>query len=464
MNINLYQEQKLILTNEMKVSLQLLQMPIYDLQEYIEKELDENPMLEIDYDIPEENDSIEAIDTKTAQNEKEEFDYEKLLLVNNDDFRNELTNVVHDDKEYNPLDYLSQQTSLKDLLKEQLLDINENETIRSICEYLIELVNKDGFIVDDMKDIATDLNIDLPLAIECLNLIKDLQPVGIGAKDFRECLIIQIKKNQCLDPKLELIIQEHLELLADNKLKELAKILGITMNQLQDYVSIIKSLEPKPARGFYTGDEIGYIIPEAFVRKIGEEYFIIMNDSMLPRLHVNSYYHQIMKYENNQETARYMKDKISTALALMKGIEQRRKTIYRILELIVKYQKDYLDKGIAYLKPMILNQVATELNLHESTISRAIKEKYISIPSGTVKLKQLFTTGINSSSGEQEISSNKIKQDINQLIKNEDKQNPISDQEICELLKQDHIIISRRTVAKYRDELGIRSSTKRKVY
>jgi RNA polymerase sigma-54 factor len=200
------------------------------------------------------------------------------------------------------------------------------------------------------------------------------------------------------------------------------------------------------------------------VKKIGEEYYIIMNDSMLPRLNVNTYYRSMIKEGHNQEVTDFLKDKVNHAIYFIKGIEQRRLTIYRILELIIKYQKDYFDHGEAYLKPMNLKDLASELNLHESTVSRAIKDKYISAPGGTLKLKNLFTKGILIGVGEEDVSTNRIKKTIEQLIKAEDSRKPLSDQEICDLLNKENLNIARRTAAKYREELGCRASSKRKKY
>lgn len=463
MNQNMQQEQRLILTSDMKLSLQLLQMPIYDLQECIEKELNENPLLEIDY-----NKSADDEDTDYADSKKEEeaFYYDKFINDNNyDNFRGE---IIHhdsdDDYDSNPFNYISKTASLKDYLKEQLLERNENEETLSICAYLMEFINEDGFITEDVQDIALFISKPYPLVYNALKILKDFQPWGIGAKDFRESLMIQLKKQNNYNKKIEEIIMKHLELLAGNKLKELAKILGDTVENVQNYVNIIKSLEPKPARGFYTGEVIQYIVPEAFLKKIGKEYYIIMNDDILPKLNVNSYYQRILKENNSQEAVSYMKDKINNALALMKGIEQRRNTIYRIIEKITEYQKDYFDKGEAYLKPMNMKELAVELNLHESTVSRAVKDKFISVPNGTIRLRDLFTNGINNGAEEENISTNVVKKEIQRLVKEEDKQNPLSDQAIYELLKNQNMNISRRTVAKYREEMGIRSSGKRKIF
>lgn len=463
MKQNIQQEQKLLLTNDMKLSLQLLQMPINDLQECIEKELDENPLLEIDYNKSADNEETDYEDTKK---EEEAFYYDKFIKNHNyDNYGSEIIyHDLDDDYDSNPFNYISQTASLKDYLKEQLLERNENEEVLDICAYLIEFINEDGFITEDVQDIALFISKPYPLIYNALEILKDFQPWGIGAKDFRESLMIQLKKHNNYNEKIEEIIMKHLELLAGNKLKELAKILGDTVENVQNYANIIKSLEPKPARGFYTGEVTQYIVPEAFLKKVGQEYYIIMNDDILPKLNVNSYYQRILKKNSSQETVSFMKDKINNALALMKGIEQRRNTIYRIIEKITEYQKDYFDKGEAYLKPMNMKELAVELNLHESTVSRAVKDKFISVPGGTIRLRDLFTNGINNGTEKENISTNVIKKEIHRLIKEEDKLNPLSDQTIYELLTNQNMNISRRTVAKYREELGIRSSGKRKVF
>lgn len=467
MDINLGQklqlEQKLILTQEMKISLQLLQMPIQELQECIDRELDENPILEIDYD---NNETTEDIDETKPTNEKELYDYDKLLCSNSfEGYHEELSYYDSDDDfNNNPFNYISHQCSLKDYIKDQLIDRMESKVIRSICEYLVEFINEDGFITEDIHELSTELNQPYDTVMSALNIIKELQPWGIGARDFRECLLIQLKKNNLYDNNLEKIIMNYLELLAGNKLKELAKTLGITIEETQQFVNVIKSLEPKPTRGFHTDEVIHYIVPEAYLRKIGEDYYIVMNDSILPRLNVNTYYQRIIKEDGNQETVGFMKDKVNGALALIKGIEQRRKTIYRIIEKLIHYQKEYFDKGEAYLKPMTLKDLAVELNLHESTVSRAIKDKYISSPKGTILLKDMFSNGVTNHIGQEDISTSIIKKEIVRLVKAEDKHNPLSDQSICEMLKSSNMNISRRTVAKYREALSILPSGKRKVY
>jgi len=465
MNQKMQQEQKMILTIEMQLSLKLLQMPIYDLQERIEKELDENPILEIDY--TNSDDVVDADINKEVFSDKEDiFDYHSFLQQSKYDGNIGDISYINNDEDNinNPFNYISKTTSLKEYLKEQLIDRNDRREIRNISEYLIECINGDGYITDDIKDIVVDITESYEKVAAALKIVQDLQPWGIGAKDFKESLIIQLRKRNINDNNIFKIIDNHLDLLADNKYKELARILTVDFETVQRYADIIKSLEPKPARGFYTGEETKYIVPEAYIKKIDHDYYIIMNDDILPKLNVNSYYCDIIKDDGNQEAVNFIKDKVNSALYLIKGIEQRRNTIYRVLEKIIEIQRDYFDKGELYLKPMNLKNISIDLNLHESTISRAIKDKFISIPIGTVKIKDLFTNGIYSGDYSEDVSTKTIKKELGKIIMEEDKHNPLSDQSICDVLNDLNLNISRRTVAKYRDELGIKSSSKRKIF
>ena len=266
-----------------------------------------------------------------------------------------------------------------------------------------------------------------------------------------------------LDEKLEEIIDEYLDLIADNKFAVIAKNLNITPKEAQDLGDIIKGLEPKPSRGFFTGDDVKFIIPDAAIRKIDGEYFVIMNEGVIPRLSISSLYKDIINNKEDESTESYVKEKLNSAMFLIKSIEQRKSTLLRILEQVVEKQKEYFDKGQKYLKPMTLKEMAEILKIHESTVSRAIKDKYILTSFGTVKIKDLFTGGLSTSKNNSEdVAVINIKKQIKEMIDAEDKKKPLSDQIICDELNKKKLNISRRTVAKYREELGIRSSSKRK--
>ncbi|MDU4472961.1 MAG: RNA polymerase factor sigma-54, partial [Clostridium perfringens] len=295
-----------------------------------------------------------------------------------------------------------------------------------------------------------------------------LEPAGIGARDLKECLEIQLERKGENDPIVKEIIYNHLDDLADNKYQVIAKDLAITPKKAQDYGDLIKTLEPKPSRGFYTGDEVGFIIPDAEIRKIDGEFLILMNDGVLPMLSVNPLYKDILKDStNDKEATEYVKEKIEKAMFLIKSIEQRKSTLYKVLQKILEKQKDYFEKGEKYLKPMTLKEIAEKLEMHESTISRAIRDKYILTSMGTIKIKNLFVNSISNkekSNGEEDVTVINIKKALEEVIKKEDKRKPLSDQAISEILKEKGMVISRRTVAKYREELGIKSSSKRKRF
>ena len=230
---------------------------------------------------------------------------------------------------------------------------------------------------------------------------------------------------------------------------------------MQEYEDIIKELEPKPSRGFFTGEEIGYVVPDVYVRKLNDEYIVLMNEGVLPKLMINNTYKKVLEFSQDKNTIEYVKEKISSAMFLIKSIESRKNTLCRVMEEVVKSQREYFDKGDDYLKPMTIKYIAQKLDMHESTVSRAIRDKYVALNSGEIKrIKSLFTSYVNIRN--EEVSVSNVKKDIERIIEGENKNKPFSDSVICEQLNKQGIDISRRTVAKYREELGIKSSSQRK--
>lgn len=452
-NLNLSQEQKLIMTQQMQLSIKLLQMSTCDLREYIENEFVENPILEGDFDfIQEEKDYQDKIDYK-----------EMIKYLEFDNYGSQSYGEYNKDQDISPFNFISEKESLTEYLNEQLLEINEDELKKAIVSYMIENIDSKGYLDMPLEDICKELNIPIDLGQESLDILQDLEPDGIGARDLKECLKIQLIKMGILDDNLEIIIDEYLDLIADNKFNVIAKNLKITPKEAQDLGDVIKGLEPKPARGFYTGDEVKFIIPDAAIRNIDGQYFVIMNDGVIPRLSISNLYKDIINNKEDKNTENYVKEKLNSAMFLIKSIEQRKSTLLRILEKTVEEQKEYFDKGQKYLRPMTLKEMAEELGIHESTVSRAIKDKYILTSFGTVKIKDLFTTGLSKSQGNgEDVAVVNIKKQIKEMIDAENKKKPLSDQAICDELNKKNLNISRRTVAKYREEIGIKSSSKRK--
>jgi len=452
-SLNLVQEQKLIMTQQMQLSVKLLQMSTFELQQFVDKELQENPVLEAKCD----NVSKEV----EGNNRIEYKELAKYLEFDNYSHRSYEKN---EDDEVSPLNFISEKKSLKEYLKEQILESGEDNTTKSVCEYIVGNLDERGYLDSKVEELAEELNLPVKVIENSLKVVQSFEPNGIAARDLKECLMIQLLKRGITDEKLFIMIDDYLEALAENKYLSIAKQLSIDVKEAQRYGDIIKSLEPKPSRGFYTGEEVKYIMPDAYIRKINNEFHIIMNEEILPRLNINEVYREILSNETDKLAIEYVKEKINSAMFLMKSIEQRKSTIYRVLERIIELQKEYFDYGVLHIKPMTLKDIADSLEMHESTISRAIKDKFIYTSNGMVKIKDLFTTGMASSSEEEDISVIRIKNQIKELVEGENKSKPLSDQVICDMLNDKGMNISRRTVAKYREELGIKSSSKRKRF
>lgn len=452
--LNLIQEQKLIMTQEMQMSVKLLQMSAYELGQYVNKEIQENPVLE----------EIEMQNNKTSNNDIKDFK-EIIKYLEKDDYKVKNYASKDENEEISPFYYIAHEKSLKDYLVEQIGELTEKPEILNICKYMVENLDAKGYLSVSLSDICNEMVISNEMAETSLEILQSLDPQGIGARNLEECLKIQLYNLGNDDENIYKIIEDYLELLAENKYNVIAKQLKVTTSKVQEYVDIIKTLEPKPSRGFYTGESVKYIVPDAYINKINDEYFISMNEDVLPKLNINSLYKEIIKNEKDVEAVEYVKDKLSSAMFLIKSIEQRKNTLYRVLEDILAVQMEYFDKGAQYLKPMTLKKIADNLQMHESTISRAIREKYVSVSNGKViKIKELFTNGIASVAGGENISTINIKSAIKIMVKNEDRKKPLSDQIICNRLNVEGMNISRRTVAKYREELQIKSSSKRKKF
>ncbi|MGG7162606.1 RNA polymerase factor sigma-54 [Clostridium ihumii] len=445
-DLKLSMEQKLVMTMEMQLSVKLLQMSTYDLLTHINKELEENVTLE----------------AKNNDDNESDIEFKKLIdFLKNNNTDSSSKEYKGNDEEVSPLNFVEAKKSLKDYLKEQVIDLEINKVEKKLCYYLIEDLNSSGYIEDDLSYIANKNNCDIRVVEKALSIIQSLEPIGIGARNLRECLKIQLIRKNIEDENIYIIIDKYLEEVSKAKYSYIAKELNLDLNKVQKYVDIIKTLEPKPSRGFFTGDETSYIIPDAIIKRIEDEFVIVMNDSVLPKLNINSTYSEIISTCEEKEVVDYVKEKVNKAMFLIKSIESRRQTLYSVISNILEIQNEYFLYGEDYLKPLTIKTVADNLKFHESTVSRAIKDKYIAIPSGrVVRIKDFFTNSLTGNDGE--VSTYNIKRRIISIIENEDKKKPLSDSAICNILKNEGIEISRRTIAKYRDELNILSSAQRK--
>ncbi|MCR1897611.1 RNA polymerase factor sigma-54 [Irregularibacter muris] len=458
--LQLQQTQKLVMTPELRQAIEILQLSSLELNNLIAEELEKNPVLDIQEDAvdgkPKEQE--EKADSKT----KEEIDWEQYF-ENNQSYYGE-SSFSHDDQEYNQENFVKDSTTLKEHLLFQLHISLIDAKHKKIGEYIIECIDNNGYLTTDTREIASILKEDISDVENILTFIQEFEPSGVAARDIKECLSIQLKHHDYWNEKIQRIIDIYLEDLANNRFQTISKDLGLSFKEIQDIKDFIRTLEPKPGRIFSSDQDVGYVVPDAYVEKVDNEYIIIVNDSTAPRLQISNFYRNILKNESKSSTtSKYLNEKLDSAMWLIKSIEQRRNTLYNVISVIVDMQKDFFEMGIHALKPLVLKDVAEKLEIHESTVSRATNGKYVQTPRGVFELKYFFNSGIEKKNGDA-IASEGIKDMIKNIIAEENPQKPISDQDIANTLKTRGVSISRRTVAKYRDEMRIMSSSKRKRF
>ena len=438
--LDIVQSQKLVMTTQLKQSLDILNMSNLELEEQIKKDAQENPVLELE--------RTESIDWGTFIKKNI-----KNYNIKHYDLDNEITleNII------------KYEINLYDYVKSQLVFLKLNKKEIKVCEYIVDCLDIDGYLSCDEKHIIQELNIDEKYFYKCLKYIQQLEPIGIGARDLSECLLIQMENKNIKDDILKSIIVEDLNLIGQNKIKLLSKKYNINMEKCLKYIEKIKEFNPKPGR-IYSNEKTIYVQPDVIVRKINDEFIVYMNDRDNFHISINNYYKNILNSNNLDEKSRkFIKNKLNYALNLLKNIETRKSTILKIADVIVKKQKDFFNKGKKYIKPMKLKDIALDLGYHESTISRGINNKYMLTPYGLFEFKYFFSKAIESEE-EKGTSSTKVKNMIKELIDKENKLKPLSDDKICKLLKEEGITLARRTVAKYREEMNILSSSKRKQF
>ena len=369
-----------------------------------------------------------------------------------------------DREEYSYEQFVSKEETLEDFLLLQLTFSNLKDRDLKIGRYIVEAIDENGYLTAAIDQIAKIFKTDCEKIEKILDVIQTFEPIGVGARNLKECLIIQLAAKGLLDEVTEYIILNHLEDLGDNKLNKIAKAIGIPVSQVQMVSDLIRTLEPKPGRSFAGGENVKYIVPDVFVEKMAGDYIVISNESSIPHIMVSPYYNSLAREaKNDEELSKYITDKFNSALWLIKSIEQRKRTIYNVVTAVVRHQKEFLDKGPKYLKTLTLKQVADDIGMHESTVSRSVNGKYMQTPRGVFEIKYFFSGGITGQDGEG-VSSNSIKTMIKEIIDGENPAKPFSDQDIVGVLSERGIEISRRTVAKYREGMNILSSSKRRRY
>ena len=345
----------------------------------------------------------------------------------------------------------------------QLSDFDESEV--AVAEWIIGNLDEKGYLSATTEEIALQAGVELEAVDAVLAKVQRLDPIGVAARDLRECLITQIKALNCGDPLALRIVDEHIDLLQKRDFKKIARLLESTIEEVSSAVRVIGALEPRPGRAF-GGDDPVYIIPDIYVYKVAGEFHILLNEEGLPRLKINSVYKDVLSADSSskseiRDTKNYVQDKVRSAMWLIKSIHQRQRTIYKVTESIIRHQGDFFESGVSSLKPLNLRDVADDIGMHESTVSRVTTNKYMHTPQGIFELKYFFNSSISRVEGDA-VASESVKEEIRKLVAAEDSSKPLSDQRIVEQLKAINIDIARRTVTKYRESLNILSSTKRR--
>jgi RNA polymerase sigma-54 factor len=459
--------QKLILTPSLQQAIKLLPMSTLELSELLNQEMVENPLLEESptEELQQAEAQPEKTEEKPAQEKTDSWDdqdYEYFFGDYLDDgYRPRTPTEV---KELPPIENtLSTSGSLADHLLWQLSMQSSEQATREIGEAIIGNLDDDGYLVATVEELATMG----PWAVEdveaTLALVQRFDPVGVAARDLQECLLLQLRHLGLGGSQAETIVAQHMRLLQNHQIPELAKKVGVSIEELKQHIEIIQRLDPKPGSR-YNPSQSQYVIPDVHVVKVEDQYVAVLNEEGLPQLRISPVYRRLLDKgaENSDETRAYVKDKFRSALWLIKSVEQRQKTIHKVATSIINFQRDFLDQGIEYLRPLVLRDVANDIGMHESTVSRVVTNKYMHTPQGVFEMKYFFHSGIASSYGEA-VSSVTIKQRIRKIIEQEDGRKPLSDSKIVNMLQKEGLDLARRTIAKYREELKIPTSNQRKV-
>ena len=472
---SLKQTQGLVITPQLQQAIKMLTLTHLEMTNVISEQMVENPLLEeVGSESSEKSDSSDVIEKQNVEAKAEEFNEEPIF--NKDDFdwgsyvehfnsnSGSAPSMVSRDPDDMPNyeNMVSETTSLADHLLSQLGIESLSEEKLNIAEELIHNINNEGFLEITTKEVADNNKVDEETVVEILGIIQYLDPVGCGTGGIEESLVLQSVIRGIHGPILEGVIRNHLSDLKNKRFSKIAQALDVTEDCILSVAKTISELNPKPGR-LVVVDETHYVVPDIFVAKVGGEFVVQVNDDGVPKLRVSNLYKQLLAGgKRNEEAQDYVQEKLKSAMWLIKSIQNRQKTIYRVAKAIVSRQQDFFKKGPSFLKPMILKDIAEEIGMHESTVSRVTNNKYMHTPIGLFELKYFFGSAIGGKDGGIEISNEALKVKLKQIIENENPLKPLSDQKLAILLSQDDVKIARRTVAKYREVLGIESSSKRK--
>ncbi len=461
--------QQLLMTPQLQQAIKLLQLSRLELADTLRQEIEQNPLLEeipsLEGDVSMSGDGPRE-DTETVSSEKtREISIETRAPMEDTNWEEDYANhyeasfsfsrETQDPNRVSRLDFLAKKPNLQSHLQWQLSHAELGEEQEKIGHFIIGNLNRHGFLEASIEDVIQEIGCSAEEAEHVLAIIQEMDPAGVAARDVKESLLLQLKRLQLADPLPEMIIRDHISLLEIKNYAAIARATDRSVKNVLSAVEIITRLDPFPGRPF-SDEETHYIVPDVFIHKIDNEYVIVLNDEGLPQLQVSSAYKDILDNDNGvtAETKGYIKDKLKDAVWLIKSIQQRQRTIYKVMESLLKFQNQFFEKGVTHLKPLVLKDVAEDIGMHESTVSRVTTNKYVHTPLGIFELKYFFTTGLSQVGGDA-VASESIRDKIRTLIKNEDPAKPLTDNSIAQTFGKENIKVARRTIAKYREQMGI---------
>ena len=486
--------QSLVLAPQLQQSLALLQAPTLELKALVEQELQQNPVLEeapiqeMDLQDKDGDDSDKATETADLSEPPADLTFDstdRSAAEPVDDFQAEFDRLVQLDQEWRDhftqtnlpvrasaeeeekrqfmFDSLVAGTSLQETLLEQVRQSTLPHDQWPVAELLIGNIDEYGYFKATVEELSSSTGLSPDKVLDVLKVIQTFEPTGVGARDLRECLLLQLERSGQRESLEYRIVSEFMDALGKRRIPEIARGTGQSVDDVQEALERIARLEPRPGRAFLP-DNNEYILPEVFVQRAGDEFIVTTNNEYIPHLRISNTYKDLMaQSQNSAEVRNYIREKIRAGKFLIKSLHQRQTTILSIAKEIVHRQREFMEKGVAHLKPLTMVQIAEVVGVHETTVSRAVSGKYMQTPQGLVEMKYFFTAGIQTASGDG-MSNTSVKDMIAEIFKKEDTARPLSDQEVVKMLREKGIVIARRTVAKYRTELNILPSNLRKVY
>ncbi|MCC6350762.1 MAG: RNA polymerase factor sigma-54 [Candidatus Eisenbacteria bacterium] len=462
-SLHLQQKQSLIMTPRLQQALKLLQVPTLELQQILKQEVLQNPLLEEVDDLAEQED-IERENSADEQNNEEAEEPGEEDAIDWSEYMQDGLDRTYVPQSETSIEFLEKvpvtRVTLAESLLEQLHFLNLPAEQMTIAEFLVGSLDERGWLVTPMADIVEALGRPADEIERVLAVVQALEPIGVGARDLRECLLIQLDARGDRDTMAWRLIHDHFDHLVNRRFPEIARLLKTGVEEVQAAADEIATLNPRPGTAV-SADDPRYVTPDLLVERVDEEYLVMLNDRNVPRLRISSAYETVIREKKKadataeqKQTREFIQGKLASAKWLIQTIEQRRRTMIKVMNCIVREQREFFDKGIAFLRPLTLAQVARQIDMHESTVSRVCSGKYVQTPRGVFELKFFFSSGLETDDGE-DVSARTAKDIIRTLIDEEDKKDPLSDQRIAELLHERGLRIARRTVAKYREQLNI---------